>query len=242
MTQKLSWRGTVRTSQEHAYHHLRERILSRTLPSGSRIDLDAVARAVGVSRMPVREAARRLSVEGLLTIYPRRGVVVTSLEPGEVVELFQMRAVLEGLAVRLALERANVTPAASVRLEQLVERMSAVETDSLAWVRRHDEFHEFLCSRSESPRLTAQIRNLRQSVQPYIRVFLSVYEAEMLGSEHRTLLEAVKRGDPDRAEATMRQHVMSAAAAVVEFVNRGGKWPGQRCDALRRRRSVASSV
>ena len=75
------------TAREHVYEFLRVRILSREIPSDSRLHLDAVARQLGVSRMPVREAVRQLASEGLLTIYPRRGVVVTGLASQDILEL-----------------------------------------------------------------------------------------------------------------------------------------------------------
>ena len=71
------------------------------------------------------------------------------------------------------------------------------------------------------PRLAAAIRNLRQGIVPYLRRYLSAYRhAEMPGFEHDTLLEAIRTGDPTTAAASMREHVMSAASGVVEFVRK----------------------
>lgn len=208
------------TAREHAYGYLRERILSRKIRSGSRLDLDAVARQLGVSRMPVREAVRQLASEGLVQIFPRRGVSVTGLVAQDIFELFHMRAVLEGLAVRLALEQRAIGPDELAHMRRLAERMEAVEHEPLTWLRRHNTLHEYLCDRANSPRLSAAIRNIRQSVEPYVRVFLSAYTAEMPGAEHRSLLSVVTEGDPTTAEQVMRVHVTSAATAVVSFLKR----------------------
>lgn len=208
------------TAREHAYTYLRDRILTRKIKSGSRLDLDVVAKRLGVSRMPVREAVRQLASEGLLTIYPRRGVMVTVLASQDIFELFHMRAVLEGLAVRAALELGNIQAEQLAHLSRLAERMETVEREPLTWLRRHEVFHEYLCSRSNSPRLTSLIRNLRQSVEPYVRVFLSAYTAEMPGAEHRSLLAVITDGDPVTAEHAMRAHITSAASAIVSFLKR----------------------
>jgi DNA-binding GntR family transcriptional regulator len=131
-----------------------------------------------------------------------------------------VRAVLEGLAVRMAIERGNIGAAESAHLERLAERMKGVEREPVAWLHRHDALHDYLCGRSESQRLTGLIRNVRQSVQPDVRVFLSVYPAEMPGAEHRRLLAVIAEGDPAAAEQAMREHVASAATAIVSFLKR----------------------
>jgi DNA-binding GntR family transcriptional regulator len=208
------------TTREHAYAYLRDRILSRNMKSDTRLDLDAIARRLGVSRMPVREAVRQLASEGLLTIYPRRGVMVTALASSDILELFHVRAVLEGLAIRTALERGTIGPEEQAHLRRLADRLQAIEHEPVAWMRRHDQFHEYLCAQSNSPRLTAMIRNVRQSVEPHVRVFLSAYAAEMPGAEHRGLLAAIAEGDPAAAEQAMRVHVTSAATAIVSFLKR----------------------
>jgi DNA-binding GntR family transcriptional regulator len=210
------------SAQEYAYNYLRARILSRDVTDGRRLDLDAIARNLGMSRMPVREAVRQLSAEGFLTIHARRGVTVTPLASHDIVELFQVRAVLEGLAVRLAIERASVSAERLSRLDQLLEDMEATKPDTVKWLRRHDALHEYICSESDSPRLTAQIRNLRQSVEPYMRVFLAAYKPEMPEAEHLKLVEVIKGGDPLLAETAMREHVTTAATFVVKFLESTG--------------------
>jgi len=219
--------GTLfRTAQEHAYHYLRVRILSGELASGQRINLDLIAKALGVSRMPVRDALRQLSAEGLVTIYPRRGVSVTSLAAVDVLDLFEMRSELEGLAVRRALP--SIQQGDIEQLEKMADDMEAVEKQPMVWLPRHDAFHDYLCTKAGSPRLVAQIRNFRQSVEPYIRLFLTLYDAEMPGAEHRGLIDAIKLGDAPAAEGAMREHITSAAAAILKFLRKVGDGDGTR--------------
>jgi DNA-binding GntR family transcriptional regulator len=209
----------VRTAGEHVYEHLREAILAGRLRGGERIDQDVVARQLGVSRMPVREAIRRLDSEGFVTNRANRAAVVTALGPEEMLELFEMRSVLEGLAVSLALRR--VDHRVFAELEEQVRRMQRAETRISAWVELHDGLHDAICRLAQRPRLVALVRNLRHAAAPYLRLYLSAYRhAEMPGFEHQTLLQAIRGGDVAAAAAAMREHVMSAASGVGEFVRK----------------------
>lgn len=207
----------IRSAREYAYEYVRRRILSGEFPAGTQLNLDKIARNLGVSRMPIREAIRQLASEGLITIYPRRGCIVTRLSLGDVMDLAEIRELLEGLAIRRALP--HLDPPALQQLEALLGQMEAAGSDTELWLRLHDEFHDYLSSRSQSSRLTTLVRHLRQSVTPHIQLFLSGYKkGELPNVEHRELLEAIKSGDADRAEAAMREHVASTASALGEFL------------------------
>lgn len=209
----------VRTAAQQVYDYLRDGILGGRLRGGERLDQDAVARQLGVSRMPVREAIRRLDSEGFVISRPNRGAVVTSLGPEAMLELFEMRSVLEGLAAALALPA--VTEQVLADLAGQVQRMRRAESDIPSWIELHDAFHDSLCRLAGRSRLAAQVRTLRATVVPYLRLYLSAYQAaEMPGFEHDTLLAAIERGDPQALEVIMREHVMSAATGIVEFLRK----------------------
>lgn len=207
----------IRSAREYAYDYVRRRILSGEFPAGTRLNLDEIARTLGVSRMPIREAIRQLASEGLVTVYPRRGSTVTPLSLPDVMDLAEIRELLEGLAIRRALP--HLDPSALQHLETLLGQMEAAGSDTELWLRLHDEFHDYLSGRSQSPRLTTLVRHLRQSVTPHIQLFLSMYKkGELPNVEHRELLDAIKSGNPDAAEAAMREHVASTARALGEFL------------------------
>lgn len=207
------------TAQAEAHAYLRESILSGHYPGGTRLNLDEVARAVGASRMPVREAVRQLAAEGLVTVRPNRGVVVTQITADDILELFETRAVLEGLAARVAAPRMDAD--AVEELSGLFARMQ--RSRGADWLRAHEEFHAAICRRSGRQRLVEQTTLYRRMVEPYLRVHVVVYDPpELGGSEHSTLIEALRTRDPACAEAAVRRHAELGAAYVVDVVKRAG--------------------
>ena len=218
-----------KTAQEEAYFYLRESILSGRLSGGVRLDISRIADHLGMSRMPVREALRQLASEGLVAIRPNRGVVVTQLTPEDVLEIFEMRAALEGLAARLA--RPHMDEAAFLDLEHILRRMERVRDDPTQWIRFHNEFHDAICRRSGRMRLAQQTLLMRRSVEAYYRVFIGAYRGvEVPGSEHARLLEQLEAGDPQSAERAMRDHIALAAGEIVAFL-RASRPPADRATA-----------
>ena len=207
------------TAEEHAYHYLRDLILAGRLPGGTRLNQDEMAKRLQMSRMPVRQAVLRLQSEGLVVNRPNRGAVVTTLGPVAMLELFEMRSVLEGLAFSLAIP--NIDAEGRKEIARRLNALEHVHQNANQWIRLHDEFHTMLCQYARRPALSAQIHKLFQSITPYLRLYLSTDKAwEMPGFEHRELLDAIAKGDPSAGERMMREHVMSAAHGVVEFVRR----------------------
>lgn len=202
------------TAQQQAYIHLQDQIVSGALAGGARLRAETIAQELGISRMPVREALRQLDAEGYVTIRPNRGAVVTNRTPEEVIELFEMRAVLEGLAVRTAVKKATIEDFED--LELTLQRLRRLEAQSALWVERHDEFHDMLCRLAARPRLAAEIRRLRLAVRPYLRLFTKTHSRpEIPGFEHDVILNAMRRGNLDRAERAIREHIMVNAEAIA---------------------------
>jgi DNA-binding GntR family transcriptional regulator len=212
------------TAEQFAHDRLRELILSGELGGGTKLHQDELANRLGISRMPVRQAILRLENEGLVVQRPNRGATVTLLGSDEILELFEMRSVLEGWAFRIAVPQ--MTAENRDEVARLITVLDEAQSDIARWVERHNELHEYLCQCAKRPRLATAARHLRHSVSPYIRLYLSAYSrAEMFGFEHETLLRAIERKNPTRSEAIMREHVMSAAKGVVAFVEAQPKTP-----------------
>jgi DNA-binding GntR family transcriptional regulator len=205
------------SAQEQAYVYLRRAILSGKLQGGARLRQDAIAEHLRISRIPVRDALGRLHAEGLVTLQSNRSMVVTELGPAEVMEIFEIRAALEGLALRLALP--HLRGEVLHEIDDLLRRMNRVVDDTETWIERHEAFHEYLHNWSGRPRLVAQIRQLRAAVQPYLRLYVEwKTNPERHGYEHESIVAAVLGGNPREVDEIMRGHVMRTATKVTEFL------------------------
>ncbi len=205
--------GTDMSARAIAYRHLLGEIRSGHLTGGTHIAAETVAQALGLSRMPVREALRQLASEGFVTLRSNRGALVTPLGAAEISELYEMRAVLEGLAMRTVAERID-GPGLS-EAEIALERLSRARHDVDWFVQAHDQFHDSLTRYCQRPRLVSEIERIRSTTEPYLRITLRMSPTAISNTvrEHTDVLEAVRSGDPDRAEAAMRQHILDSDIA-----------------------------
>jgi Transcriptional regulators len=220
------------TAQQEAHRYLRDRILNGDLSANTRINPAEVAELLGISRMPVREALRQLHSEGLVTMRPNRATYVSSLTAREVDELFEIRGALEILAVRTAIEA--MTPDSMAELVALKDRMDRVRADPAEWLKRHDDFHQAICSLGNRTRLPQEIQRIRLAIRPYLLMYMKVFDTvEMPGLEHGSLLEVFATGDVKRAEEAMREHVTNPARGLIKFL--------QERDARGRAESAAST-
>jgi DNA-binding GntR family transcriptional regulator len=203
------------TIQQAVADAVRKRVISGELPAGTRIDQDALAAEFSVSRMPVREALRQLGAEGFVTIVPHRGAIVTALSPGEVEEIYEIRAALEGVAARHASQALTADDLDGLR-KILATMRNEKEIDT--WVALNAEFHDAINRASERPRLLELIQRFREQSQPYIRLYVQrLHKSAQARKEHRAILEALAERNPDRAEAAVRAHLVGTGRAVAAF-------------------------
>lgn len=197
-----------RNAQGHVADYLRNEISSGRLASGTPIVAAPVAASLGVSRMPVREAIQQLANEGLITIRPNRSAVVTELGPAEVDELYEMRAALEGYAMRHVAKTIDARGLQEVELALL--RLDQSREDVTWFVAAHDIYHDALLNYCPRRQMVNEIRRIRLATEPYLRLNLQVGTTAIVNTtkEHRDLLDAILTRDPDRAEDEMRRHIL----------------------------------
>ena len=217
--------GDPITAEAQAYEYVLEQIRLGVFRAGDRLIAENIAHEIGVSRMPMREAFRRLSSEGLLHIRPNRGVIVRGLNAAEMREAFEMRAVLEAQAARAAL--AFLDDSDLYELDALVDRMEHSASDTSRWVTAHRHFHEFLARLARRPRLGTQIGALHALVEPHMRMWLEhrTVSADSL-AQHRALLTALKRGDAQEVEKAFRQHIERTIAPLEKLLSPEATGPG----------------
>lgn len=197
---------------------LRERIMSGTLPPGSRLNEVALSEELRISRPPLREALRILSGEGLVEIIPGRGAIVVDLDLASFIQVAEIRMALEVAAARLAAERAD-----PVDVAHLTEAMNAQEVELEepgSPYPHHIEFHHTVAAASHNPRLESSLGEIIRQVRlASMKTNENPQRAQQVFTEHRAIAKAVLAGDPDAAELAMRQHIDANMQATVVLLS-----------------------
>lgn len=211
---------TTSPIRHEVFNLLREAILSGRIPPGERLVERDLAEQFEASRTPVREALRQLELEHLVKYVPRKGVIVAEVTPTNLVEIFTIRSVLEGLACRLAAEK--ITRRASSRLESTLGTLEEayLSEDGNKINVQHLRFHDTIYKLSDSPRLYQMISNLLEYVSWFARLGYSFQNrAEKAMEEHRAIVAAIIGGKPDLAETAARAHVEASRQAYLTAVS-----------------------
>lgn len=204
------------TTAKVVAERLRDEIQVGTLSPGTRLRQNDVAKRFGVSTTPVREAFAQLQAEGLVRIDPHRGAVVFHPTVEDLKEFYEIREVLESLAISQAIP--HLDPDGVKELNAMIEKMRRTD-DARRWLKLNNEFHLRLYERADRPRLTALIENLRDASTPYIHMYVAGRPpAARANEEHQTILDACVRGDRKAAEVAIRDHLRSASHDLVRFL------------------------
>lgn len=196
---------------------LAKRIVTGRLAAGAPLRQDHVATEFNASHVPVREAFRRLEARGLVRSEPRRGVRVTAMDAASILELSEMRAVLEVLALRHAMQ--NLTD----------EDLSAAETalvtgevsDELEiWDIANRHFHRALVTPCGMPRLLAAIDDLHEAGARFLYATWQTFERQSATDalEHRAILAAACSGNQEEACFLLHTHIVTAGQALARYV------------------------
>jgi DNA-binding GntR family transcriptional regulator len=198
---------------EKAYHAIRDLIVSLELAPGAVIDERELMERLGIGRTPVREALRRLAHEGLVEVYPRRGMFVTGVDVRELARLSEVRVVLEPEAARLAAERATQSDRAAIG-ELLVE-LAAGGRDDRELMELDERIHSAVYRAAHNDLLAATLSQYYVlALRIWSMALEQTHDLEEAVDAHRALLEAIRDGDGDRAAETMRAHVQNFEQAM----------------------------
>ena len=187
---------------------LRDRLVSLAIAPGAPIDEDVLTRELGVGRTPVREAVRRLALEGLVVVFPRRGTFASPINVTSLSDVTDVRAELEAHAAERAARLADAADRAEAAA--LIAALDASEPTQRSLIELDARVHRFVYRCSRNPYLA-------QDLDRYLNMSLRIWQLTFdrlppLGErlrEHRDLLEAIRRGDPEAARATARAHVLA---------------------------------
>jgi DNA-binding GntR family transcriptional regulator len=202
---------------------LREDILTGRLKGGDQLLEDKLKDAFSVSRTPLREAFRVLEKEGLIEILPRKGSFVRGITRQDIEENFPVRAILEGLAARLAYP--NITPQDIEEMEEIFEYMkkAAKNKDFRDYSMYHIDFHEIFINASKNETLIALLRNLRMHTL-WHRYTYQYYKEDFENSLmiHRKIIDLFKKKEvsPDEIEKAVRQHIEAALGPFLSAMEK----------------------
>jgi len=184
-----------------------EGVLSGELKPGERIVESALARRLGVSQAPVREAIRELVLLGFLETEPYRGTSVRSFTPAQLWETYTVRAALESLGARLAAEHLTEEDAQALQaiLDDMLEAARQGDRDRVA--KLDNSFHETILGVSRNRTLYQLWKTLQFGYWTIVTYRKSSYDPQYLAARHKELLEAIKSRDPEVAMHTMQHHI-----------------------------------
>ena len=190
-------------------------ILEGELAPGSRIIETRVARELGVSQAPVREALRDLATLGVVEMQPYRGASVRQPSKTDLVEAMEVRAVLEALAARQAATR--ITPEELDQLRSLIEEMHelAEAGDPHGHALNNTAFHGTVVEASGNQTLARTWSMLEPYARTYVTAMVPGTDLVWLGDRHIAILDALASGDPDAAAEAMRTHAREAEELVL---------------------------
>jgi len=198
---------------------LRDMIMTGKLKEGDKVNEGKLCETMGISKTPMREALRVLSVEGLIRLVPNRGAFVTKPEFEEIAEMFDVMSLLEGFCACRACER--MTPRNFAHLEKLHAKLeeSFERHDQEEYIRINNQYHSFVQEIAGNRTLNQIVDGLRKKILLYR--FQSLNLPDRFASsirEHRDLLEAFRQRDDSRADALMREHLKNQTLALEILV------------------------
>jgi DNA-binding GntR family transcriptional regulator len=212
---------------ESVYRALRDLLVRHHFTPGQKLNVEALSRALGVSRTPVWEALKRLEVEGVVRTQPRKGVYLHALDADKAREIFVVRETVEGLAARLAARHVTAVELRALERSLDVQKEAARAGEVARYSEADLEFHDRIVEASRNQTLIRILRSLYgqilvlrlQALQLRGRIWPSILE-------HHRIFAALKSGDPSRAEAAARRHVRKVVHDVVSVLS--GRGPTER--------------
>ena len=207
-----------RSSAAEAYDRLLGDIEDGHLPSGTRLREAELATRLAISRTPVREALKRLELQGLVVHEPHHGAVVASLAYGQMTEMYLLREVLEGTAARLAAQHATEVEIGV--LQRLVETDRGLLGQPGRLAQTNRRFHQQVRDAAGNRYVINALETLRLSLALLAGTTLGAPgRAAEAVAEHGLIVERIAARDPDGAEQAGRQHILNAFRTRVELPN-----------------------
>ncbi|WP_070884911.1 GntR family transcriptional regulator [Pseudomonas sp. D2-3] len=212
--------GITPSASEVITKHLRDAIVSGHFGEDEPVRQDDIAKLFNVSKIPVREALKRLEAEGLVVFQRNKGAVVTRISEPDLAQMFEVRILLEDKALRLAIP--NMTIATFAQAEGICAEFIG-EHDIGRWAELNWALHACLYEPAQRPYLINLIRSIHDKLERYLRLQMSLSEGkDRADLEHREIIAACRARDVERAAALLEQHITGVCRSLFEHL------PGRR--------------
>lgn len=205
--------------REVIFNTLREAIIVGELKPGERLMEVQLAEKMGVSRTPVREAIRKLELEGLVEMLPRKGAHVADLSVKDIMDVLEVRSTLDGLASSLSATRITEDEVKELKHVQ-GQFINYVEKDNLQGsIKKDVEFHDIIYRSSRNDKLIQITSNLREQIQRFRVIYIKDYSSTReLIREHAEIVDAIAGRDPEAAQRAAQKHIKNQEDAIIKAI------------------------
>ena len=199
---------------------LRQAILKGDMEPGERLMEITLANKLGVSRTPIREAIRKLELEGLVHMVPRKGAIVASISEKDMRDVLEVRVTLEELAVKLAIQNMEKPDIDQLKKAARNFESAVIARDIVDIVEADVMFHDVIYNKTNNGRLIQIINNLREQMYRYrLEYVKDARTHSILISEHQDIITALEKKNVDEAKNAVRQHIVNQEKGIVRAIN-----------------------
>lgn len=209
---------SARTAED-IYGRIKTMAMTFAIRPGERVNEVELARALNVSRTPLREALNRLMVEGFLTRAPNKGFIGRPLEARQVFDLYELRAALESSIARLACERATDEELAA--LETFVKRAKRLDEPPAQLLALDEEFHERMAMLTRNLEMLGMLRAINARIHYFRWIDMQNGRRRYTQQEHLRIVQALKARDAGAASERVHRHVAHRLDQIVEVIRAG---------------------
>lgn len=203
------------------FNTLRHAILRGEMEPGERLMEIQLAQKLGVSRTPIREAIRKLELEGLVVMIPRKGAEVAHITEKDMRDVLEVRCTLEELAVTLACRNVTDERIEELKVANKVFEAAIISKDVVNIVDADVQFHDIIYAMTDNARLIQIINKLREQMYRYrLEYVKDARTHSILISEHNDIIEQLREKNVDSAKSVVRQHINNQEKGIVRLLNK----------------------
>jgi len=226
MTKYFEDLGNYLSLKDRVYQNIKFQIMTGTLKPGNRLPEEELSKAMNISRAPIREAFNRLEKEGFITIIPRKGAAVSTVTIQMIEDIFEIREILELLAVKKSLGKIFIKELEKVgdSLKKFIDKPTNIE-NCMKYLTLDKKFHDLLSQNCGNKKLIELLSNLQEQIH-WLRN-ISLKRITFAGSvkEHLVIIEALKKNDKELITKVLLQHLDRAKESSLEQINSQGNIP-----------------